>query len=84
MEGMEQVEAPAQARLDRRLPPRDVILTVRINANPFSAEFAESGPSRIDIITKPASSQFHGEGRLDFNNSFMNAGTPFEPVKPSV
>ena len=42
----------------------EVIQRVRINANPFSAEFAAAGSNRIDIITKPGSGQYHGDARL--------------------
>ena len=59
--------------LTRRLPPKDVIQSVRINANPFSAEFGEPGASRVEILTKPASQHFHGNGRVDFNDASMNA-----------
>ena len=52
--------------LTTRLPPKDVIESVRINANPFSAEFNEPGASRVEILTRPASQHFHGNGRVDF------------------
>ena len=58
--------------LTQRLPPKDVIQSVRINANPFSPEFAEPGASRVEILTKPASEQYHGSGRIDFNDSRLN------------
>ena len=54
--------------LTQRVPPKDVIQSVRINANPFSAEFAEPGASRVEILTKPASERYHGNGRIDFND----------------
>ena len=65
--------------LTRRLPPKDVIQSVRINANPFSAEFGEPGASRVEILTRPASQHFHGNGRVDFNDAIMNARNVFEP-----
>ena len=65
--------------LTQRLPPKDVIQSVRINANPFSAEFAEPGASRVEIITKPASGQYRGSGRVDFNDARLNAQDPFQP-----
>ena len=72
------------APTDRHLPPKDVIQTIRINANPFSAEFPEPGSGRIEIITKPASEDFHGDGRFDFNDSVLNGQNLFEPAKPRV
>ena len=65
--------------LTQRLPPKDVIQSVRINANPFSAEFAEPGASRVEILTKPASEHYHGSGRIDFNDARLNGRNPFEP-----
>lgn len=65
--------------LTQRVPAKDVIQSVRINANPFSAEFAEPGSSRVEILTKPASDHYHGNGRIDFNDARMNSPNPFEP-----
>jgi hypothetical protein len=67
--------------LTQRLPPKDVIQSVRINANPFSAEFAEPGASRVEILTKPASDHYHGSGRIDFNDARMNGQDPFQPTR---
>ena len=67
--------------MTQRLPPKDVIQSVRINANPFSAEFAEPGASRVEILTKPASEHYHGSGRIDFNDARLNSRNPFEPQR---
>jgi hypothetical protein len=67
--------------LTQRLPPKDVIQSVRINANPFSAEFAEPGTSRVEILTKPASGEYRGSGRVDFNDARLNAKDPFQPYR---
>src|SRR5262245_22080280 len=69
--------------LTQRVPAKDVIQSVRINANPFSPEFAEPGTSRVEILTKPASEHYHGNGRIDFNDARMNSANPFEPDKAS-
>src|SRR5688572_16968056 len=69
--------------LTQRVPPKDVIQSVRINANPFSAEFAEPGASRVEILTKPASEHYHGNGRIDFNDARMNSANLFEPNRAS-
>ena len=68
--------------LTNRLPPKDVIQSVRINANPFSAEFAEPGVSRVEILTKPAAQHYHRSGRVDFNDARMNSRNFFEPARP--
>jgi hypothetical protein len=69
--------------LTQRLPPKDVIQSVRINANPFSPEYAEPGASRVEILTKPASDHYHGSGRIDFNDSRLNGRNPFDPNRAS-
>ena len=43
-----------------QLPPKSSILAIRINQNPFSAQYAELGYGRIEVITKPGTSAFHG------------------------
>jgi hypothetical protein len=36
-----------------QLPPKESIREIRINQNPFSAEYDRLGFGRIDILTKP-------------------------------
>jgi hypothetical protein len=67
--------------MTQRLPSKDIIQSVRINANPFSAEFAEPGSSRVEIITRPASGQYSGSARVDFNDARLNAQDPFQPYR---
>ncbi|PYP84258.1 MAG: hypothetical protein DMF61_20390 [Blastocatellia bacterium AA13] len=55
-----------------RLPPKEAILMVRINSNPFAAEFSEIGFGRIEIVTKPGSDKFHGGFRVNFNDESLN------------
>ena len=38
-----------------QLPPKDAIREIRINNNPFSAEYDRMGFGRIEILTKPGS-----------------------------
>jgi hypothetical protein len=66
-----------------RLPPKDVIESIRINADPFSAEFAEPGAGRVEILSKPASQHYHGNMRMDFNDSSMNSRDVFDPGRAS-
>ncbi|HYM00567.1 MAG TPA: carboxypeptidase regulatory-like domain-containing protein, partial [Blastocatellia bacterium] len=67
-----------------RLPPKEAIMAIRINSNPFAAEYSEPGFGRIEIITKPGSSQFHGGLRFNFNDSALNARNPFANIKPPL
>lgn len=65
-----------------QLPPKEAIFEVRINQNPFSAEYDKLGYGRIEITTKPGFSQFHGSAMADGNASAFNARSPFAPTEP--
>ncbi|HVU45261.1 MAG TPA: carboxypeptidase regulatory-like domain-containing protein [Terracidiphilus sp.] len=43
-----------------QIPPKSSILEIRVNQNPFSAEFDRIGYGRIEIITKPGSQKLNG------------------------
>src|SRR5213075_3338546 len=43
------------------LPPKNSIREIRINQNPFSAEYDRLGMGRIEILTKPGTDKFHGD-----------------------
>ncbi|HXG63953.1 MAG TPA: carboxypeptidase regulatory-like domain-containing protein, partial [Blastocatellia bacterium] len=68
-------------REDGRIPPREAIQMIRINANPFAAEFSEPGRRRIEIVTKPGSDTYHGSFRFNFNDESLNARDPFSPIR---
>src|SRR5438552_10915852 len=65
-----------------QLPPKDSILEIRVNQNPFSAEYDKLGYGRIEITTKPGFSQFHGQAFADGNASAFNARNPFAIQEP--
>jgi hypothetical protein len=58
------------------------IQEVRINNDPYSAEFTHPGRGRIEIITKPGSPHFHGEANFIFRDAVFNAKNYFAPVRP--
>lgn len=60
-----------------QLPPKDAILEVRINQNPFSAQYAKLGYGRIEITTKPGYQKFHGRVFGFGNDSAFNSRNPF-------
>ncbi len=60
-----------------RLPPKESIREIRINSNPFSAEFDKLGYGRIQIFTKPGSDKFHGQGYYNISDDIWNARNPF-------
>lgn len=59
------------------MPPKSAISEIRVNANPFSAENQRLGYGRIDISTKPGAAAFHGDISSEYNDSIMNALSPF-------
>ncbi|MBV8844884.1 MAG: carboxypeptidase regulatory-like domain-containing protein [Bryobacterales bacterium] len=65
-----------------QLPPKDSIREIRINTNPFSAEFDRVGMGRIEILTKPGTDQFHGSGQFNFSDSALNSRNPYATEKP--
>jgi hypothetical protein len=60
-----------------QLPPKASIREIRINQNPFSAEYDELGYGRIEIFTKPGTDQFHGQFFVLGNDSAFNSRNPF-------
>src|SRR5207302_6983370 len=64
-----------------RLPPKGAIQEIRINQNPYSAEFDTLGAGRIEIVTKPGSQTLHGRFLLDGSTAAWNARNPFVSQK---
>lgn len=62
--------------------PASRIQEVRINQNPFSAEFARPGRGRIEVITKAGSPEYHGEFNFIFRDSHLDARNAFAQVRP--
>ena len=60
-----------------QLPPKSAIREIRINQNPFSAEFDKLGYGRIEILTKPGTDKLHGQFFIQGNDSSFNTGNPF-------
>jgi len=65
-----------------RLPPRSSIREIRINSNPFSAEYDRLGFGRIEILTKPGSDRFRGSGSFGYNNNIFNSRNPYALTRP--
>ena len=60
-----------------QLPPKSAIREIRINQNPFSAEFDKLGYGRIEILTKPGTDKLHGQFFMQGNDDAFNTGNPF-------
>ncbi|MBN9617683.1 MAG: TonB-dependent receptor [Acidobacteriales bacterium] len=59
------------------------IKEVKINHDPYDAEFARPGKGRIEVTTKSGSSKYHGNLNFLFRDSALNARNAFSLVKPS-
>jgi hypothetical protein len=66
-----------------QLPPKSAIREIRINQNPFSAEYDRLGYGRIEILTKPGTDKLHGQFFAMGNDSSFNTGNPFTQSIPS-
>jgi len=64
-----------------QLPPKSSIREIRINSNPFSAEYDTLGYGRIEIFTKPGTDKFHGTGFYNFGDDFWNSRNPYAAEK---
>ena len=60
-----------------QLPPKSAIREIRVNQNPFSAQYDKLGYGRIEILTKPGTDKFHGQVFAQGNASQFNTGNPF-------
>jgi hypothetical protein len=65
-----------------QLPPKSAIREIRINQNPFSAQYDKLGYGRIEIFTKPGTDQMHGQVMVNGNSSAFNALNPFTQETP--
>ena len=60
-----------------QLPPKSAIREIRINQNPFSAQYDKVGYGRIEIFTKPGTDKWHGGFSVNGNDSALNTRNPF-------
>ena len=49
---------------------------IRINQDPYSAEYSRPGRGRVEILTKPGTQQYHGEGTLIFRDAHAQRAQP--------
>lgn len=66
-----------------QLPPKETIREIRINQNPFSAEYDKLGFGRIEILTKPGTDKLHGMFFLNDSNGVFDSRNPFASNKPA-
>jgi len=65
-----------------QLPPKSSIREIRINQNPFSAEYDQLGYGRIEIFTKPGTDKYHGQMLVIGNDSAFNSPNPYAGAEP--
>ncbi len=65
-----------------RLPPKESIREIRINSNPFAAEYDRLGFGRIEIFTKPGTDKFRGQAFFSFGDRIFNSRNPFATTQP--
>lgn len=64
-----------------RMPPKEAIREIRINQNPFSAEYDRLGFGRIEILTRPGSDSFRGSVSVNLRDSRLDSRNPFAANK---
>ena len=65
-----------------QLPPKSSIREIRVNQNPFSAQYDRLGFGRVEIFTKPGTDKFHGSAQMQGNYNGFNTGSPFVTSQP--
>jgi len=65
-----------------QIPPKESIREIRINSNPYSAQYQDLGFGRIEIFTKPGADKMHGRFMAFANDSALNTQNPFVGTQP--
>jgi hypothetical protein len=65
-----------------QLPPKSAIREIRVNKNPYGAQFDKLGFGRVEVFTKPGTDKFHGEFYGQGNTRQFNTGNPFAQTIP--
>ncbi|HEY3380211.1 MAG TPA: carboxypeptidase regulatory-like domain-containing protein [Vicinamibacterales bacterium] len=56
---------------------------IKINQDPYAAEYARPGGGRVEVITKAGSEAYHGEFNLTFRDGALNARNAFSDTRPT-
>ncbi|MEO8370523.1 MAG: TonB-dependent receptor [Candidatus Solibacter sp.] len=65
-----------------QLPPKESIREIRINQNPFSAEYDKLGFGRIEILTRPGTDKIRGSIGFNDSEGALNSRNPISTNKP--
>ena len=60
-----------------QLPPKSSIREIRINQNPFSAQYDKLGYGRVEVFTKPGTDKLHGNINVQGGDKAFNTSNPF-------
>ena len=63
------------------LPAKESIREIRINQNPFAAEYDKLGYGRIEIFTKPGTDKYRGTADWNMGTQAWNTRNPYSPQK---
>jgi hypothetical protein len=64
------------------LAGKENISEVRVNVNPFSAEYDRPGFGRVDVTTRSGVDRVHGSAGVNIADSVFNARNPYSLSKP--
>ena len=63
--------------------PASAIKSIRINRNPYSAEYFSPGAGRVEITTRSGASKFHGSFGSTFSDYRLDARNAFAQERPA-
>jgi hypothetical protein len=66
-----------------QIPPKASIRSIRINNNPYSAEFDRAGFGRIEVTTQAGGSKLHGSFDTGATDASLNARNPYTGLQPA-
>ena len=66
------------------LPPKSSIREVRINQNPFSAEYDRPGFGRVEVFTKPGTDTWHGQFMFNESDHVLNSRNPYVSANSDI
>jgi len=65
-----------------QLPPKSSIREIRVNSNPFAAEFDRVGYGRVEILTRPGTDVLRGSAFYEADTGKFDARNPYATQKP--
>ena len=65
-----------------RLPPKSAIREIRMNQNPYSAQYDQIGFGRVEIFTRPGADSWHADFWNEDNDASFNSRNPFVTSQP--